>query len=99
MARDALRTTSDFRFRTYENNLNLSMYEPECQIWKTFTMMFTEIDPNKKKKKKIQYHNKESLNQFIRLHGVYVRLFFHEPNKNCDHSLNIMFFFGANVNS
>jgi hypothetical protein len=26
---------------------SLSIYGSECQIWKTFTTMFTAIDPNK----------------------------------------------------
>jgi hypothetical protein len=35
---------------------SLSIYEFECQIWKTFTTMFTAIDPNKDISKTRQVH-------------------------------------------
>ena len=37
---------------------SLSIYGTECQIWKTFTTMFTAIDPNKDISKTKQVHMK-----------------------------------------
>jgi hypothetical protein len=37
---------------------SLSIYGSECQIWKTFTTMFTAIDPNKDISKTRQVHVK-----------------------------------------
>jgi hypothetical protein len=37
---------------------SLSIYGSECQIWKTFTTMFTTIDPNKDISKMIVGNNK-----------------------------------------
>jgi hypothetical protein len=46
---------------------SLSIYGSECQIWKTFTTMFTAIDPNKDISKTRQVHEIATCKQNVGL--------------------------------
>jgi hypothetical protein len=80
MARDALRTMSIFRFRSLTNNINFL----NELIYKDWSKLFVRVIRN----------THPCVTRYVgyTVCTTWLRLFLHEPNKNCDQFLNILLY-------